>query len=391
MSLGIEKLPRYRNRAMASFIVDDVYGVMAQDADAYKRFSEWAESAGVRGELSAILGIMRDESGRALPPHPAWTAEVARASTKHLDAFMEVMTHRFLYDFAADRMRTDGPHEGVWMLDAARESAEYLAYFQGIAKRAHAAGIRHSGLTIPGCGCAPCVDFKKRNHMRVEAGRFNPEVYRALLQMLKESVFASPVFGLFVGTTDAGPADVQLMLEDGPHAIYDVPPGVRGDHFGRWDNLPEFLDLDQYISAGGARGRLPELLAQQTRTLVYYGHWQSLRPDSGIGFSGFQEVAARLAKHYGNEIVWMRPTEIATYRHTERHTQLRTEPGGRAFSLSIPFAPLHELSLRVQGSASVRLRAPSGKELAPSEKLPGEACAIFNLLPENGRYEVLGG
>lgn len=391
MSFGVDKLSRYRNRAMASFIVDDVYGVSAEDADVYKRFSAWAESAGVRGECSAILGLKRDESGRALPPHPAWAAEVARASSKHLDAFMEVMTHQFLYDFAADRMRTDGPHEGVWMLDATRESAEYRAYFEGIAARAHGAGLRHSGLTIPGCGCGPCVDFKKRNHIRVDAGRFNPEVFRALLQLLKEKTFASSVLGLFVGTIDAGPADVQLMLEDGPHAIYDVPPGVRGDHFGRWDNLPEFLDLDQYISADGARGRLPELLAQNTRTLVYYGHWQSLRPDRGIGFTGFQEVAARLAKHYGNALVWMRPTEIAAYRHTERHTQLRAEPDGRAFTLALPFAPLHPLSLRVRGGANVRLRAPSGKELAPSEKLPGEASALFELLPETGRYEVLGG
>ena len=41
-------------------------------------------------------------------------------------------------------------------------------------------------------------------------------------------------------------------------------------------------------------------------------------------------VARRLKEHYADEIVWMRPSEIAAYRHAERHTALRAEKDGRA-------------------------------------------------------------
>jgi len=389
MPLAVEKLTRHRDRAMASFIIDDVFGTTPGDADAYKRFSEWVEHAGLRGEASALLGYKRSENGRALPTDPGFAAEVARASHGHLDAFMEVMSHQHLYDFAADRMTTSGPHEGVWMLDVTREVDEYLSYFENIARRAQSLGFRHAGLTIPGCGCAACVDFKKRNHVQVNAGRMNPNVYQALLKLLKAGQLEGLVCGLFIGAVGEGPADVAMQIEDGAHAVYDIPPGVRGDHFGRWDNDPQYIKLDHYLSADGRSGRLPELLAQGSRTLIYYGHWQSLRPDSGVGFAGFQEIAARLKKYFASEIVWMRPTEIAAFRHTERHTQVRSINSGRAFSLAIPFAPLHALTFRVRGSAKLKLRSPSGVELAPREAFPGEACALFEFLPENGRYEIL--
>jgi hypothetical protein len=85
----------------------------------------------------------------------------------------------------------------------------------------------------------------------------------------------------------------------------------------------------------------------------------------------------------------MRPSQIAAYRHTERHTQVRQGRDGRSFALSVPFAPLHPLSLMVRGSAKAKLMTPGGKTLAPVERLPGEACAMFDVMPENGTYRVL--
>lgn len=392
MDLDIECCVRYRARVMASFIVDDVYAATDAEAAAYLRFSEWVESAGLRGQASAMLGFARDASGRAVPTHPAFAKELARASSAHLEAHMEIFTHGRLYDFAADCMRTDGPHEGIWLRDRDRAEAEYRAYFEGIAVRAHALGIRHAGLTLPGCGCAECIAFKKERGVSSRAEDLNPGVARALLGLAKEGRLLSPAVTLFIGKAE-GPADAFCQREDGRFAVYDVPPCVNGDRFGRWENDPQFIDLDAYLSPDGRRGELVDALARGSHTLVWYGHWQSIRPDTGVGFAPFGELAERVRKHFGEKIVWMRPSQIAAYRHTQRHLSLTKVGAGEgnrlAFELALPFEPLHEVTLRVTGSAKAKLRAPQGEVLSPSETRPGEAKSYFTLWPKNGRYEVL--
>ena len=386
MKLSIEKLSRFRNRVMASFIVDDLTAVNPEDAAAFIQFSQWVQQAGLKGEMSLIIGLRRSAEGRALPLHPDYVAERARAAS-YLDAYMEIMTHNLLYDFSADRIRADGPHEGIWMHDRARPMEEYLDYFRHIAARARDLGLRPAGLTLPGCGCPACVDFYNRQRLAEHAYNLNPAALEALLAVTAEGLLAGPVCGLFVGRNPLGPADVHVLAEEGGHAVYDVPPGVPSDLFGRWDRNPAHVNPDAYVSPDGQGGRLAQLLAQHTRTVVVYGHWQSLRPDTGIGNAAFREVAARLARFHGDEIVWMRPTEIAAYRHTERHTELRLAADGRSFTLAIPFAPLHPLTFRVLGAKRVKIRTPAGQLLRPDE--PTVAGALFSFLPEPGRYEIL--
>jgi hypothetical protein len=410
MSFIVEKLLRYRDRAMAAFIMDDLSGALPEDAAAFKRFSQWVCEAGLTGECSVILGLRRTEAGKALPLAPGFAQDLL-AAKDHLDPYMEVMTHSGLYDFAADRIREGSPHEGIWLLDRSRPLEEYVEYFRHIAARAHAEGIRHAGLTLPGCGCQPCADFYTMHRIRWNAIELSPMVNQALLQVMSEGLLAGSACGVFVGSDVAGPADTHLLDERGAFGVYDLPPGVEGDHFGRWDNDPAYRDPDFYITPDGQGGRLPQLLAQGTRTLIYYGHWQSLRPDRGIGFQAFGEVAARLNRHHAGRIVWMRPSQIAAYRHTERHTEVRpagdgaagagpseatSRPKGAAtgpqsFELRIPFAPLHPVSFRVSGGPSmgpgVRIRTPDGKVLSPVDRT--DAGAIFDLLPANGRYDIL--
>lgn len=386
----IEKLTRFHDRAMTYFFIDDCCGHSPADAEAFLRFSAWVEQNGLKGECSAILALQRDETGRALPLQRAYVAEVQRASTRHLDAHMEVMTHRHLYDFKADRMREGGTHEGVWLLDRTRTFEEYCEYFDGIAARAAQAGFKHSGLTLPGCGCEPCLALKRGLVIKSpQAVDLNRNLLRALLELAKSGRLATPVCSLFIGKFGYGPVDCQEMLTVGRNTVYDVPPAVGEDTLARWDNLPQYLNIDAYITADGSAGRFPELLALGTQTMGFYGHWQGVRPDTGIAYPSFQELGNRINRLLGDRIVWMRPTEIAMYRHTERYTQLRPAADGRSFTLSIPFEPLHPLSVRVLGNANARIKTPSGQTLAPWKTFPGEAFAIFDILPENGRYEIL--
>ncbi|MGH7143871.1 MAG: hypothetical protein ACREJ2_06990 [Planctomycetota bacterium] len=401
---AVEKLPRFHDRAMAAFIVDDVHGQDAASAAAFRAFRDWCGENGLRGETSLILGYRRDAEGSPLPLHPDYVRDLRQADQKKLfDAYMEVMTHGNRFDFGNGRIGLTGPHEGIWLLDESVAIEEYAAYFKNIAGMAAQYDLKVNGLTIPGCGCAACVAFKKgRRIAPLHAGCLNSGVALALLQMAQKGALATPLAGTFMGTVKAGPADVAVLAENGAHAVYDLPPGVSGDSFGRWDNDSKYVDPDVYVTADGTGGRLAELIAQGTRTLIYYGHWQGLRPDQGVGFAAFREVARRLATFYADRIEWMRPTAIAAYVHAWRHTELRpgpnllgafadTSPDGQLFELRIPFAAAHPISLRVRGSAQVKIRTPAKKFLTPWKVFPAEQCAIFDLTPETGRYEVLPG
>ena len=174
-----------------------------------------------------------------------------------------------------------------------------------------------------------------------------------------------------------------MLVEDGPFAVYDVPPGVSHDKFGRWDNDPAYIDGDYYLTADGQGGRFAQLLALQSPTMVCYGHWQSLRPDHGLGWATLQEVARRVTAHHADRLVWLRPTEIAAYRHTERHTELW--PADQGFELKIPFAPPHALTFRLRGARVATLTTPSGVRLEPWRQEPGDAT-LFDLWPEPGQY-----
>ena len=198
MAIVIEKLPRYRGRAMAAFIVDDLSGALPDDAAAFKRFSQWVCEAGLKGEVSVILGLRRTPEGRALPQDKGFVADLL-AAKDHLDANMEVMTHSCLYDFAADRMEGGTQHEGIWLLDRSHDLGEYVEYFRGIAKRAAAEGFRHAGLTLPGCGCGPCAEFYSRGKVRWNAIELNPMVCEALIQVMSEGLLAGRACNVFVG------------------------------------------------------------------------------------------------------------------------------------------------------------------------------------------------
>jgi hypothetical protein len=102
-----------------------------------------------------------------------------------------------------------------------------------------------------------------------------------------------------------------------------------------------------------------------------------------VGFGAFREVAARLDRHCRDRIVWMLPSQIAAYRHTERHTQVWPEADG--FRLSVPFEALHALSFRVTGAQGLKLRSPSGVEIPPSQTA-GDGSRLFEFRPESGKY-----
>jgi hypothetical protein len=106
-----------------------------------------------------------------------------------------------------------------------------------------------------------------------------------------------------------------------------------------------------------------------------------------VGYEGFMEVGRRLNELRGEEIVWMRPSEIAGYRHVERHTRIRMNRDGRSFEMAAPFEAKQVLSLRWTGESGMKLKGPGGEVVEAWRRGPG--FAMFDVVPRNGRWEVV--
>jgi hypothetical protein len=77
--------------------------------------------------------------------------QVARAWECGIDTHMELMTHRGLFDFEANREMEGAVHEGLWLHEPAVTVEEYQRYFAGILGEGQRAGVRFTGFTWPGC------------------------------------------------------------------------------------------------------------------------------------------------------------------------------------------------------------------------------------------------
>ena len=56
-----------------------------------------------------------------------------------------------------------------------------------------------------------------------------------------------------------------------------------GDHFGIWENNPERVDPDYYITADGKSG-VSCATFKPGAANVWYSHWQGLNPAKGVGW-----------------------------------------------------------------------------------------------------------
>jgi hypothetical protein len=89
---------------------------------AFGEFVDFAIDQGLLGKFSVILGF-NWRQGHDLLSRPsredqkAFLKDVERAMGYGLDAHMELMTHRRMWDFGAQRERDDGPCEGMWLFE----------------------------------------------------------------------------------------------------------------------------------------------------------------------------------------------------------------------------------------------------------------------------------
>ncbi|MCL5278655.1 MAG: hypothetical protein M1376_01955 [Planctomycetes bacterium] len=311
--VGAESPGKARERKMIlSFYCDDTSPGVA-GAKAFETFLDYCAKQGIRGEASAILGT----GGHSMARNPsaeekAFLQQVARAWECGIDTHMEIMTHRGLFDFAANREKKDVVHEGLWLHEPAVTVQEYQRYFGDILAEGQRGGVRFTGFTWPGCSCEACT--KRYAELRASGHRApNPAMWQALLNLAKEGKFRGRTVPCFFDSSETE-GTIHRKASDGAYGVYDLMPNA-GDHFGIWENNPQRVDPDYYITADGKSGILVRHLQAGAPYCIWYAHWQGLNPARGVGWPAFTTVAERIDKHLQGQVVWMRPSDITDRYH----------------------------------------------------------------------------
>jgi len=299
---------RPRNRkTILSFYCDDTSPRVA-GAKAFETFLDYCTKQGIAGESSAILGT----SGRSMPRSPSeeekvFLRQVARAWECGIGTHMELMTHRGLFDFDANREKESAVHEGLWLHEPAVTVEEYQRYFANIITEGQHAGVRFTGFTWPGCSCEACT--RRYAELRASGHKEpNPAMWTALLNLAKEGKFRGRTVPCFFDSSESDDP-IRRKASDGRFGVYDLLPNA-GDHFGIWENNPKRVDPDYYITEDGKSGIIVRRVQSGAPYCVWYAHWQGLNPAKGVGWSAFTKVVERINTHLRDRVIWLRPSEI---------------------------------------------------------------------------------
>lgn len=301
-----------KKKLILSFYMDDTNPGKA-GPDAFKTFIQYCKEHGIRGESSLIMGYDGKSIADFPDPDEEKYMEYVRSAYDHgIDSHMEIMTHAEMYDFEAGRIRPDGIHEGLWLHEPGIPMDEYYRYFSSILVDGSKAGLKFTGLTWPGCSCDTCTI--RYNELRKEGPlKFNPNVFQALLRLVKEGKFRDRIATIFYDA-DENDYGIFQRAAEGKYGIYDLMPNVM-DYFASWDNSKDRLNPDYYISEDGTTGMIIEHLQKGAPYAMWYMHWQGVNPGNGLGWEAFKTVTSRIEKHLIEEVVWMKPGEIARHYH----------------------------------------------------------------------------
>ena len=303
--------PRNR-KTVLSFYCDDT-GPYQAGARAFRDFLDFCAEHGIACVSSAILGL----GGHSMTRKPddeelEFLKQAGRAWKCGVDMHMELMTHDRLFDFDANCQREGAIHEGVWLHEPGTTAEQYERYFRNIIDEGDRAGVRFTGLTLPGCGCEACT----RRYAELRANGHvgpNPAIWEALLSLARQGRFRGPTVPCFFGSseTDFG---IHLKAGEGGHGIYDLMPNAK-DRFGIWENSRDHVTPDYYITADGKSGIVVRHVQARAPYCIWCSHWQGLNPARGVGWPAFVTVVERIRKHLGEQVVWLRPSEITGRYH----------------------------------------------------------------------------
>jgi hypothetical protein len=305
-------IQKKRNRMILSFYLDDTNPKIVS-AEAYRTFTDYCNENGIKGETSFIPGyegksIIREHDKNQYD----YLKYVSEAWKKGLDSHMEIMTHNTLFNFSSGEKNPAGIHEGLWLHEPGITEQVYYEYFSNIISEAGKAGIIYTGLTWPGCGCEACTkryaELRKEGPLHISQNAFN-----ALLNLAKQNKFRGRVLPIFYESDESG-CKIHKRAAEGKYGVYDLMPNAL-DQFGIWENSKDRVNPDYYITEDGKSGIIIKHYENNEPYCMWYGHWQGLNPEKGVGWPAFKIVNERIRKHLSGKVIFMRPADIVTAYH----------------------------------------------------------------------------
>ena len=305
------------DKTVLSFFCDDTSTFRAGP---FGEFLDYVKAEGIAGESSVIIGIgstVLSDADTELKR--AYIEQLHRAYDCGIGAHMELMTHGGRFDFQLRRVPDGAIYEGLWLHEPDVSVEEYETYLGSIIAEGERIGVKFTGLTWPGGG-GPEVSRRYAELRGQGITNLSPNCWQALLNLAKKGKFRNRTVPCFVH----GPNEVRQMAADGPHGVYDMP--VLGeDWLGRWDNSPERVNPDYYITADGQGGGIADTVRKGMPYCFFHAHWQGLNPESGCGWEAFKLVVQRIKDHLGDRVVWMRPSEFTDWWHQRLHSDAPAE------------------------------------------------------------------
>ncbi len=311
--LGYGSESSRQRKTILSFYCDDTSPYVA-GAEAFGTFLDFCAEQRIAAESSCILGMDGHSMARnSNEQGQAFLLQVQRAWQCGVGTHLELMTHHGLFDFKANREPEGAVHEGLWLYEPAVTEGEYEHYLRDILAEGERAGIKFTGLTCPGCGCKTC---QQRYAALRASGHSTPNLalWQALLSLAKKGKFRSRTVPCFFDSSEKE-YGLHRKANDGRWAVFDLMPNAM-DHFGIWENNPDRVNADYYITADGKSGVIIRHVEAKSPYCIWYSHWQGLNPAKGVGWRAFTTVVERIRRHLGDRVVWMRPSDI-----TDRYQQ----------------------------------------------------------------------
>jgi len=327
--------------------------------DAFVReFGQWCAEHGVKGKYSvvpypALVGWLDREL-------PGWSRRQRLDSLKlvrelmmpNWDIHPEMITHTRVIDLKTGRpmenisaatMENSYPQEKK----SVDELAAYLAHALRILKNCE---LPCEGITTPGG-----FGNRVKSNLSLAVHEAVRDVFSAELPHY---------FKYIVGrgeSTEPKLEHVRGLDGEAPRVTVNVPAGT-GDWFGGWhgDRKPEG---HRYVNEDATAGRMVELI-QRRQPAIMFCHWPGLyRHGTKQGFEHFKRCIVALSGRFGDDIVWMKVSEIARYWAAKELTRIDRQ--GDAVTFTAPFA-----------APNFTVAVPAGPDAVPALRAAGKPIPL---------------
>jgi len=293
--------------------------------DFVRDFGQWSHDQGVKGKYSivpypACVGwIDRDLPGWSYQALQQSLQLVRELIVPDWDIHPEMVSHTWVVDTKTGRPyseRTAAYMENWRWTDgkSVDQLADYLQYALQLLRNV---GLDCEGVTTPG-------GF---------AGRVKPELAQATLQACRDvGRVELPHYFKYVETgaasTDPRVEYARNIHTDHASCVVSMIAGT-GDWFGGWDGVT-YGDIessvDRFVRADLKAGRLVELI-QREQAVYMLCHWPGFYCNGKqVGYRIYQEVVRRVNQGFGDQILWMKLSDLARYAAARALTTIRSQP-----------------------------------------------------------------